>query len=56
MKGVSVDALPTYLDEIIWRGRYGKTTEAAFKNLCAHIAEQYKTKCDILTIQSDILL
>jgi hypothetical protein len=42
MKGVSADALPTYLDERMWRDRFGKTTEAAFKNLCAHIAEQYK--------------
>ena len=41
-KGVSVDALSTYLDERMWRDRFGKTTEAAFKNLCAHIAEQYK--------------
>ena len=42
MKGVSADALPTYLDERMWRDRFGKTTEAAFKNFCAHIAEQYK--------------
>jgi hypothetical protein len=42
MKGVSADALPTYLDERMWRDRFGKTTEAAFKKLCAHIAEHYK--------------
>ena len=42
MKGGSVDALPTYLDERMWHDRFGKTTDAALKNLCAHIAEQYK--------------
>jgi hypothetical protein len=37
MKGVSADALPSYLDERMWRDRWGKTTEDAFNNLCAHI-------------------
>ena len=41
MKDVSTDALPSYLDERMWRDRWGKTTEDTFNNLCAHIAEQY---------------
>ena len=43
MKGVSADDLPSYLhvDERMWWDRWGKTTEDAFNNLCAHIAEQY---------------
>lgn len=39
MKGVSTDALPSYLDDRMWRDRWRKTTEDAFSNLCAHIAE-----------------
>ena len=51
MKGVSADALPTYLDGRMWRDRPQKQ----HLKISAHIAEQYK-KSDILTIQSDILL
>ena len=40
-KGVNADALESYLDERMWRDRWGQTTEAAFNNICAHIAEQY---------------
>lgn len=36
MKCVSVDALPTYLDERMWHDRFEKTTDAAFKNLCSY--------------------
>lgn len=41
MKGVSPDALSSYLDERMWRDRLGRTTEEPFSNICLHIAEQY---------------
>ena len=41
MKGVRSDALPSYLDEWMWRDRWGTTTKIAFHNLCGHISEQY---------------
>jgi hypothetical protein len=41
MKGVSADALPSYLDERMWRDRWGSTTEEAFTNICSQISEQY---------------
>ena len=41
MKGISADALPSYLDERMWPDHWGKTTEDVFNNLCAHIAEHY---------------
>jgi transposase-like protein len=41
MKGVRSDALPSYLDERMWRDRWGTTTKDAFYNLCRHISEQY---------------
>jgi hypothetical protein len=41
MKGVSADALPSYLDERMWRDSWGGTTEEAFTNICSQISEQY---------------
>lgn len=41
VKGVNADVLESYIDERMWRDRWGQTTEAAFNNICAHIAEQY---------------
>ena len=32
---------PSYLDERMWRDRWGTTTKDAFYNLCRHISEQY---------------
>ena len=33
IKGVDEDQLPSYLDEFLWRERYGKSKEAAFNNI-----------------------
>jgi hypothetical protein len=40
MKGVRSDARPSYLDERMWRDRWGTTTKDAFYNLCRHISEE----------------
>lgn len=42
MKGVSSDALPSYLDERMWRDRWARTGEDAFMNIIVQIAEQYE--------------
>jgi hypothetical protein len=42
MKGVSAEALPSYLDERMWRDRWGTTTKEAFDSICPHISEQYQ--------------
>lgn len=42
MKGVSCHQLPSYLDERMWRDRWGSTTDDAYTNIIAHIAEQYR--------------
>lgn len=34
-------ASKSYLDERMWRGRFGTTTEDACNNISKHIAEQY---------------
>ena len=41
MKGVKAEYLPSYLDERMWRDRFGRTTEEAFNSICSNIAEQY---------------
>ena len=41
MRGVSEDQLPSYLDEFMWRERYGITKIDAFQNILAHITQQY---------------
>ena len=40
--GTSDEHLSEYLDEFMWRERYGKTTKDAYENLVvSHIKEQY---------------
>ncbi|XP_071152157.1 uncharacterized protein [Mytilus edulis] len=41
MKGVSSDLLPNYLDERMWRDRWGSSKDNIFTNILAHISEQY---------------
>ena len=41
MRGVSELQLPSYLDEFMWRERYGQTKKDAFTNIISHIASQY---------------
>ena len=41
MKGVSGKQLPSYLDEFLWRERYGKTASQAFNSIMDDIATQY---------------
>ena len=41
IKGVQGGHLPEYLDEFMWRERYGKTDEEAFENLTSDIASRY---------------
>jgi hypothetical protein len=40
MKGVSSHLLPSYLDERMWRDRWGNCGNQAFGNTLEHIAEQ----------------
>ena len=40
MRGVSEAQLPSYLDEFMWRERYGITKIDAFQNILAHIMQQ----------------
>ena len=37
-KGVQRDSLPSYLDEFMWRERYGQTGNDAFTKMIAQIA------------------
>ena len=41
MKGVAEEQLPSYLDEFMWRERYGRTAREAYNNIITHIAEFY---------------
>jgi len=50
---VSADALPTYLDERMWRDRWGKTESEAYTSILLHIAEQYPLEKTSLYILSD---
>ena len=38
MVGTSTDMLPSYLDEFMWRQRFGQN---AFDNILVHIAEWF---------------
>ena len=40
MKGVSSHILPSYIDERMWRDRWGNCGNQAFGNILEHIAEQ----------------
>lgn len=41
MKGVHSRQLPSYLDEFMWRERYGTTSEQAFDSMLSDISVQY---------------
>ena len=41
MKGVHSHQLPSYLDEFMWRERYGATREQAFDSILVDISLQY---------------
>ena len=41
MKGVRRDSPPSYLDEFLWRERYGKTGDDAFTNLLTQIVQRH---------------
>jgi len=41
MKGVRRESLPCYLDEFMWRERYGKCSSDAFYNILEQIAQKY---------------
>ena len=38
MRGIRRDNLPSYLDEFMWRERYGQTTHEAFNKTLEQIA------------------
>ena len=41
LKGVNSLQLPTYLDEFMWRERYGSASEDAFNSVLRDISLQY---------------
>ena len=41
MKGCRATELPSYMDEFVWRERYGKTAGEALRNIMAYIAAFY---------------
>lgn len=41
MRGCTENELPSYLDEFMYKERYGRTPDLAFWNVIAHIAEFY---------------
>ena len=41
MRGCHAHQLPSYLDEYMWRERYGKTARDALHNILHHISQQY---------------
>lgn len=41
MKGVHSHQLPSYLDEFMWRERYGATREQTFDSILVDISLQY---------------
>ena len=41
MNGTSDNMVPGYLDEYMWRERYGATSSESFDNILAHISQRY---------------
>ena len=41
MKGCHGDQVPSYLDEFMWRERYGTTARQAYDSIISDIAQQY---------------
>jgi len=41
MNGTSKDMVPSYLDEFMWRERFGRTMNLAYINILRHIADRY---------------
>ena len=41
MKGCHAHQLPSYLDEFMWRERYGKTARDTLQNIMANISQLY---------------
>ena len=41
MKGTRRDFLPSYLDEFMWRERFGRTSSDAFHNMLDQIANKH---------------
>jgi transposase-like protein len=41
MHGTTIGKLPSYLDEFMWRDRFGRTHQDCFDNIRRHIAEFY---------------
>ena len=41
MRGIRRENLASYLDEFLWRERYGQTTHEAFNRILEHIAIKY---------------
>jgi len=43
MKGVDGEQLPSYLDDRMWRDRYGRTKEQAYHSMIDHISQIPRT-------------
>ena len=41
MKGCHSHQIPSYLDEFMWRERFGETSSDSWRNIMLHIAHQY---------------
>ena len=41
MRGVDSNQLPSYIDEFMWKERYGATAQGCLDNICQDIAHDY---------------